>query len=116
MLALAKKLVSMSGKTMGRKQNLGAMKMGTFNAVPEQYAKPYRKTAYIMSQPAVVNQGLLYKQQGLNYGGIININNSQPQWLTSLFGDNEVSMTPDRLVDARSLTWFNPVRAGWEPS
>lgn len=89
---------------------------GVFNPIPEQYAKPYRKTAYIFPYPTVINQGLLYKQQGLNYGGVLKINDQQAPWLTSLFMDNEISMTPDRLMDARSMDWPNPVRAGWEPS
>ena len=89
---------------------------GTFNPIPQQYAKPYRKTAYVMPYPTIINQGLLYKQQGANYGGIININDRHEPWLTTLFMNNEVSYTPDRLIDARSLDWKNPVRKGWEPS
>lgn len=97
-------------------KNSGRIKMGTFNPIPEQYAKPYRKTAYIMPQPTVINQGLLYKQQGANYGGILNVNDLHATWLTSLFGSNQQSMTPDRMVDSRALTWPNPVTAGWSPS
>lgn len=69
-----------------------------------------------MPYPTIVNQGLLYKQQGLNYGGIIDVNDLHATWLTDLRGSNEVNYTPDRLVDARALGWTNPIYEGWEPS
>lgn len=114
MLGLAKHRMSVRTKSRvsGKKAKLVT---GTFNPVPQEYAKPYRKTAYIFPYPTIVNQGLLYKQQGQNYGGIININDQAAPWLTTLYMDNEVSYSADRVVDARALTWVNPLQSGWEP-
>lgn len=77
------------------------MRLYAVQQIPLQYAKPLRRTAYLHDYPHIVNGGLLYKNHEYN----------QRTWdipdnnLMALFQENEVSMSADRVKDARSIPW-----------
>ena len=83
--------------------NVKATRRGIAEQIPQQYAKPLRKTAYLHTYPHVVNGGLLYKLH--EYPGILRFNQQQDRGLLQLFQKNEVSFTRDRQKDARSFGW-----------
>ena len=76
-------------------------KLTKVDSMPKQYAKPLRKTAYLHAYPHVVNGGILYKNHEVAHRTA----DLPDDELMNLFRDNEVSFTPDRVKDARSIPW-----------
>ena len=75
-----------------------------YNPIPTEKPLPIRKTGYLFSYPEVVNRGKKNKEQGKNYGGIIDIAPT-PGWHRDFYAANEVSFSADRVKDARSLSY-----------
>ena len=91
-------------QTASQFPNAKPARLGVAEQVPQQYAKPLRKTAYLQTYPHVINGGILYKEH--EYPGLFRFNTQQDRDLLKLFENNEVSFTRDRQKDARSFGWF----------
>ena len=76
--------------------------LGKVQQVPQQYAKPLRKTAYLLPYPHVINGGILYKEHEYP---VLNVNDLPSDQLMNLFMRNEVSFSADRVKDARKFGW-----------
>jgi len=77
------------------------LRLSQVEQIPLQYSKPLRRTAYLHEYPFTINGGILYKNHEYN----------QRTWdlpdpnLMDLFAGNQVSMSADRLKDARAIPW-----------
>ena len=89
------------------------LKKTAWEPIPQEYAKPYRKTAFILPQPSVINNGVLLKEHGRRYGGVLDINQARDDALSDLYSRNIVTESMDRVTDVRSMDFTTPQSQGF---
>lgn len=77
--------------------------LGIFAQIPQEYAKPIRRTSYLMAYPHVLNGGRMMPGESKEFPDVLLWNTPRNALLTQYTEDNVVSYTADRVMDVRGM-------------
>lgn len=78
-------------------------RLANITQVPQQYAKPIRKTGYLMAYPHIVHGGKMMPGEARVFPDVLSYNMMRNDLLTNLKMSNEVSYTHGRVMDVRGM-------------
>lgn len=79
------------------------LNLGQVNQIPQEYAKPIRKTGYLMAHPHILHDGKMLPGEGREFPSVLNWNMPRNSKLTDLKMSNEVNFSSSRVMDARGM-------------
>lgn len=80
-----------------------ALRLATVDQIPQQYAKPIRKTAYLMPHPHIIHGGKMMPGESREWADVLKFNHLRNDMLTDLKMSNEVNFSAGRVMDVRGM-------------